>query len=93
MGGGERHPEDGVGPELRFRGSAIELDHGAVDADLIGGIHAGQGEGDRGLDVGHGVEHALAEVALLVPVAQFEGFVFAGAGAGGNSGTTGGAAG
>ena len=44
------------------------------------------------VDVGDGLQHALAEVAVLVAVAEFAGFVFAGGGAGGDGGAAEGAA-
>ena len=44
------------------------------------------GLGDAPIDIFDGAQHALAEVARLVAVAQFEGFVLAGGGAGGHRG-------
>ena len=42
--------------------------------------------GDRAIDIFHGAQHALAEVARLIAVAQFEGFVLAGGCARGHRG-------
>ena len=47
---------------------------------------AEEGRSDVGVDVFNGLEHAFAEEARLVAVAEFDGFVFAGGGAGGNRG-------
>mgnify|MGYP000863299623 CR=1 FL=1 len=41
-------------------------------AELVGGL-AGKRRGDLAVDVADRLQDALAEVALLVPVAQFEG--------------------
>ena len=74
-GYGQRNAEDGVGAELRLGLRAVEGDHGLVDADLIGNVHADDGRGDHLIDVLHGVQHALAQVAALVAVAELEGLV------------------
>jgi hypothetical protein len=52
-----------------------------------------QDGGDSALDVAHGLEDALAQVALLVAVAELDGLVLAGGGAGGHGGAAEGAAG
>ena len=83
---GERDAENGVGAELGFGGGPVEREHGAIDADLVERVLADERWRNLGFDVGDGVEHALAEVAFLVAVAQFEGFVLAGGGAGGHGG-------
>ena len=94
LGHGHGDGENGVGAELGLGLGAIELDHRAVDADLIDRIHADDGRGDDGLDVVDGGLDALAQEALLAVdalgqrlggrggVAQFDGLVLAGAGAG-----------
>ena len=46
-------------------------------AHLVGRVGAGERGRDRLLDVLHGLLHALAEVALLVVVAQLDRFVLA----------------
>ena len=60
---------------------------------LVGCVHAGELGGEDGLDVLDGVEHAFAQVVLLVAVAQFDGFVFASGRAGGDGGAAHGPAG
>jgi len=84
LGRGERDAEDGVGAELRLGGGAVEFDHRAVHAGLVAGVVADQGGGELGLDVAHGLLDAFAAEAGLVAVAQFDGLVFTGAGAGGH---------
>ena len=61
--------------------------------ELIEGIQPAHGGEDFVGDVLDGLGDAFADEAVLVAVAQFEGLVFAGAGAGGNRGAAGGAAG
>ena len=58
---------------------------------MVEGVDSGE---DRGDFVGHvldGLGDTLSEVALFVAVAQFDGFVLAGAGAGGDCGAADGA--
>ena len=89
-GGGAGHghgdAEHGVGAELGLGLGAVEGDHGGIHGGLVAGIHADDRLGDQGIDVLDGLEGALAEIALLVAVAQFEGFIGAGRGAGGHGG-------
>jgi hypothetical protein len=58
-----------------------------IEGPLVGGVEASDGAGDLGVGVVDGLEDALAEIAGFVGVAQLEGFVFTGGGAGGHSGT------
>ena len=93
LGVGQGDGQDGVGAEDGFGFRAVQLDHGAVQGELIQGIQAADGGEDFVGDVFDGFGDAFAEETALVAVAQFEGLVFAGAGAGGDSGAAGGAAG
>ena len=81
-GGGARHRhrdgEHRVCAEVGFVRRAVEIDHDLVDLRLQGGIVAMQRFGDRSVDIGDGFANAFAEIALLIVVAQFDGFVFAG---------------
>ena len=61
-------------------GRAVQLDHRRVEAALIE-VAADQGLAEVAVDVADRRQHALAEVALLVAVAQFEGLALAGRGA------------
>jgi hypothetical protein len=57
-----------------------------VEGALIGGVEAGDGFGDFAVGVGDGFQDAFAEILGLVGVPEFEGFVFAGGGAGRDGG-------
>ncbi len=91
-GGGERNGEDGVRAELRLGFGAVELNHRTVNGELIQRVETTEhGKNFLG-DVFDGLGDAFAEVTLFVAVAELDGFVFAGAGAGGNGGAADGAA-
>ena len=91
-GGGHGDGEDGVGAEPGLVFGAVDGDHGGVDEALVGGVHAGELGGEDGLDVLDGLEDAFAEVVLLVAVAELDGLVLAGGGAGGDGGAAHGSA-
>ncbi len=80
-----------LAPRLGLVGGAVQLDEGLVDGGLIQHVHAHQALGDLGVHVLHGGEHALAQVAALVAVAELAGLVDAGGGAGGHGGAAHGA--
>ena len=86
LGDGERDAEDGVGAEPALVRRAVERDHGLVDLDLRLGIHAGERVENLAIDGLDRVLHALAEIALLVAVAQFDGLMRAGRSAGRHGG-------
>mmetsp|Transcript_124212 Transcript_124212/g.322656 ORF Transcript_124212/g.322656 Transcript_124212/m.322656 type:complete len:520 (+) Transcript_124212:44-1603(+) len=73
--------QDGIGTELGLApaplvlGAVELLDHLLVDARLVRDVHAHELGGDDVVDVGHGLEHALAEKPALVVVAQLKGLV------------------
>ena len=93
LGHGDGDAEDGVRAELALGGRAVQLDHGLVHGQLVVGLHADDGGGDLLVHVAHGLLHALAAEAGLVAVAQLEGLVLAGRGAGGDGRPADGAAG
>ena len=84
FGDGEGGTEDGVRTQFGLRGRAVDLQHGLVETDLIAGVTTDERVGDRAVHGGDGFLHALAEETLLVAIAQFEGFVLARGGAGGD---------
>ena len=86
LGHRHRDGQHGVGAEARLVVAAVELDQGLVDEGLLLGIEADDGFGDLGVDVLDGLQHALAEVAAGVAVAQFDGLARAGGGARGHGG-------
>jgi hypothetical protein len=77
-GRGQRHSQHGIGAELAFVGGAVEREQVPVKSLLVEGVAAHEAFGNRGIDVGHGLLNALAEVAALIAVAEFKGFVLAG---------------
>ena len=76
-GHGQRYAEDGVGTQIRLGLRAVEGDHRLVDTHLIGHVHADDRGSDLLVDVLHGVQHALAQIAALVAVTKLEGLVLA----------------
>ena len=72
LGHGQRHPEHGVGAESLLVVGAVEVDEHPIDVTLIERVEPHQGVVDLVVDVGHGVEHALAAEAV-VAVAQLHG--------------------
>ena len=88
----ERDGENGVRAELGLGFRAVELEHRGVHGDLIERVHAEERVLDFGVGVGDGFLHAFAAESFLVAVAEFDGFVFAGAGAAGHGRTAGRAA-
>lgn len=95
FGGGAGHGhgdgEDGVGAETALVVRPVEVDHRAVDVGLIGRFETEERIGDFARNVGDGVQHALAAVALRILVAQFDRFADARRGARGNGGAADGA--
>src|SRR6478736_567604 len=83
-GDGHRDAEDGVGAELALVRGAVELDQASVDLGLVEGVETENGWAELLVDVLDGLEHALAEVTLLVFIAQLDGFVRAGRGPAGD---------
>ncbi|EXI68646.1 MAG: hypothetical protein AW08_00958 [Candidatus Accumulibacter adjunctus] len=79
-GDGHRCAEDGVGAEVGLVGCAVEGDHRFVEFALVERVLALEQLGDTRVDGVDGLEHALAEIDLLVAVTQFAGFEFAGRG-------------
>jgi hypothetical protein len=77
---GDRHrrAEDGVGAELRLVRGAVERDHRVVELALLERVLALEQLGDRAIDGFNRLQHAFAEINLLVAVAQFARFELAG---------------
>jgi len=82
--GGEGDGEDGIRADLFLGRGAVGGEHRLIHGELIGGIEPNDGRGEDFRDIRDGFGHALAEVAGFVSVAEFDGFVFTGAGAAGN---------
>jgi hypothetical protein len=93
VSGGQGHGEDGVGAHVGLVVRAVALEHGLIDTQLIAGVQTVDGVGQGAVDVLDGGDHALAEIAAGVLVAQLEGLAGAGGGAGRHDGAPDGAAG
>ena len=78
---GERDAENGVGAEPALVRRAVEIDHGLVDLDLLLGRHVAERLEDFAVDGLDRLQHALAEIARLVAVAQLDRLMRAGGGA------------
>ena len=68
---------------------SVEVDHGAVDKRLLGGIEPDDRFAQFGIDVLDGLEHAFAEIAARIAVAQFNGLARSGGRARGHGGASG----
>ena len=66
-----RDAEQRVGAEPALVRRAVERDHRLVDRPLIGGACRDRLR-DLAVDVGDRLQHALAEITLLIAVAQLE---------------------
>ena len=86
LGAGQRDAENGVGPEPALVRRAVEIDHDLVDLDLLLDRPVAQRLEDFAVDGFDRLLHALAEIARLVAVAQFDRLMRAGGGAGGHRG-------
>ena len=87
FGNSKAYAENGVCAEVALGLGAVKSEHLFVDGDLVKSAHAYESFGNGTVDVGHGFLHALAHVAGLVAVAQFESLVHAGGCAGGYGST------
>ncbi len=74
MGHSQRSAQNGVGAESALVVGAVGLDHHLVHQALILGLDAQQGLGNFAIHMGHRVERALAQIAILVAIAQLNGF-------------------
>ena len=79
-------------PSLLLVGVPSSSQHGVVELALLAGVHALQFGRDDLVDVVDRLQHAFAEIAPLVAVAQLQRFVLAGGGSAGNGSAAAGAA-
>ena len=86
LGHGHRDAENGVRAEVLLRRCAVQREHGGVDGSLLGGTVAKKCGSEDGVHVFNGLEHALAEEACLVSIAELDGFMLAGGGTGRDGG-------
>ena len=65
--------QNGVGAELALVVGAVGLDHLVVDSALIVGLKANQHVGDFLVNVGNGLQRALAQITLGIAIAKLDG--------------------
>ncbi len=82
LGDRQRGAEDCVGAQPGLVLGTVQGDHGQIDVALVFGVEAQQRVRNLVVDRVYGLEHALAEIAGSVAVAQFDRLVRAGGGAG-----------
>ncbi len=78
VGDGHGGAEHGVGAEPALVLRAVQVEEEVVELGLLERVHALEGILDLGVEGLHRAQHPFALVALLVPVAQLEGFAAAG---------------
>ena len=70
--------KDGIGAEIGLILCTVSFDHCRINSICIESIHADDGICDHGVDILYGLGNTFAEIAGLIPVAEFECFEFAG---------------
>ena len=73
-----RNRQNSVRAQAAFVLGAIEFNHLLVERALVSGIEVRQGVGNFAIHILDRLQHALAQVALLVAIAQFHRLVLAG---------------
>ncbi len=73
----ERYPENGIGAEITFGFSAVQIEHHTVYTDLIENIEPHHSVGYSAVNIRHGFQYAFTSVSVLVAVAKFQRFMFA----------------
>jgi len=88
-GPGSRHGrrQDGVGAQSALVRSAIQLNEGSVDVELLPGLEPSQGITNLLVEMPHRLQDALAKVALRILVPQLHRLVLPGGRSTGNGGT------
>ena len=77
MGYGQRNTEDSVGTEVLLGGSAVKLKHLGVNLALLECAHADDGGSNHLVDVLNSLLDTLAQIAVLIAVAELQGLVLA----------------
>jgi hypothetical protein len=83
-GHGHADGQRGVGAQAALVVGAVQVDQRLVQEGLLAGVQAQHRFADLGVDVLHGLQHALAQVAALVAVTQLDGLAAAGGRAAGH---------
>ena len=87
-GASSRHGnrENGICAESAFVFCAVEFDHFLIEATLIGGIEVGESVANFAVHILYRFEYALAQITVIVTVAEFDRFMFARGCAAGDNG-------
>ena len=85
---GQGHAQDGVCAQSALVVRAVKLQHHVVDSALVVCLEADEGIGNFVVHMANGIKRALAQIAILVAIAQLNGLECARRRAGGNSRTT-----
>ena len=72
----ERNAKDSVSSQVRLCLRTVERNHLVVNGALFENRHTNQSRRYLFVDIGYSLLYALAAIALLVTIAQFERFVF-----------------
>ena len=67
--------KNGIGAKPRLVFGAVQFNHYMIDVALVFGVDPKQGLGNFAVYAGDCLEHTFTEIALLVPVTQFDRFV------------------
>jgi hypothetical protein len=78
----QRHRKQRIGAQAAFVFGAVQVDHDLVELFLVERFLALERVLEFDVHVADGLAHALAEITLLVAIAQFHRFAAAGGGAG-----------
>ena len=81
---GQGDTQNGIGAQTGFVGRAVQVNHDFVNGGLKGSVMSRDFRSNEFVDVFHGLENALASVALGVSVAQLPGFMLSGGGSAGD---------
>ncbi len=84
---GKRDSKDGVGTQAALVIRAVKLDQGIIDGLLVEGVEPDDSRSKNSVDVVDGIQDTFAQVASLIAIAKFNGFVDAGRGATGHCST------
>ena len=76
-GGGQGDRQDRVGPKAALVRSAIQVKHDLVYAGLLRSVMREEGFSDLSVDGGDRLGDAFTEIAGLIAIAEFDGFMLA----------------
>ena len=83
-----RNSEDRVCAEAGFIFRAVQFDELLINGTLLRGVHVGESIGNLAVHVFYRLQHALAEIAPVVAIAEFDRFMFTRRSAAGHNGAS-----